>query len=302
MQFHKLMNPRALTASFGLLALLLSNGASAACEEGDRYMQLARKSGAEQDYGQASLWLERSIKACASYDAWHLLGTAHKQQRRIEEALAAYTKAVELAPDANSAAVSSARYGQVLALNGQRFEALTMLERAMENHSSPPVWIRTAAKEIDLNIVDQPISRESIKRSLSSQEFGLMSFAGKDGESAAPRPKVGIPINFEFDSIELDVLTRSNLIQLGSVLSDDQYQNNSFTLIGHSDVRGSETYNYRLSESRAQSIEAALIGAYPSLEGRLKVDGAGESRPKYRGDDASEIEHRLNRRLEVIVN
>lgn len=302
MRLNELSRRRVLLTSLSLLVVLFPVAGRASCEEGERYLDLARKSGAQQDFAQATLWLQRSTKACDSYDAWHLMGTALRQQRRIEEALEAYTKAVEFAPNTDSAAISSARYGQVLALNGQRFEALTMLERAMETHSDAPNWIRTAAKEIDLNIVDQPITRESIKRSLSSQEFGLMSFASANSGSQAPRAKVGIPINFEFDSIELDRLTRANLIQLGAVLSDDKYQNNSFTLIGHSDVRGSEAYNFRLSESRARSIESALVSAYPSLEGRLKVDGAGESRPKYRGEAASEVEHRLNRRLEVIVN
>ena len=116
-----------------------------------------------------------SVKSCDSYNAWHLMGVAQQKQRNLKESLAAYSKAVDQAPNQNSAAISVARYGQVLALNGQRYEALTMLERAMELHENPPSWIRKTAKEIDLNIVDKPISRDSIKRSLSTQQFGLLS-------------------------------------------------------------------------------------------------------------------------------
>ncbi len=292
---------------FGLL-LTASAGAFAECEEGERYLGLARKAGAEQEYAQATLWLERSLNSCESYEAWHLQGIALQKQSRLGEALEAYSKAVQFSPDTDSAAISSGRYGQVLAQNGQRFEALTMLERAMEMHSDPPDWIRRSAKEIDLNIADQPITRESIRRSLSNQEFGLLSYAGSgrgagNGQAASlPKVKIGIPINFEFNSVNPDALTKSNLAQLGAVLSDPKYQNNSFTLIGHSDVRGSEAYNFRLSEDRAEAIEKELVDEYPVLKGRLMVNGAGETRPKYRGSNTSEDEHRLNRRLEVFVN
>ena len=297
----------AKTVLFGALLVALAvialpaqgaRGAAPTCPEGERYLRLAKRSGSQQDFVQAVVWLQRSLKACESYDAWHLMGLAQQQQRQFDAALRAYSNAVEAAPDRNSAAISTARYGQVLSLNGQRYEALMTLERALEAHSQPPSWIRTAAKEIDLNIVDEPITRESIKRSLSSQEFGLL--AGKKTEPW--QAKIGIPINFEFDSVQLDPLTRANLTQLGAVLAEEKYQSKSFTLIGHSDVRGEADYNFALSESRARSIEQALIRQYPSLEGRLKVDGAGETRPKYRGEQTNEDEHRLNRRLEVLVN
>lgn len=276
------------------------------CAEGNRYLDLARKSGGKQDFAQATKWLERSVEACDSYDAWHLMGVAQQKQRNLGDALDAYSEAVEHAPNRNSAAISVARYGQVLALNGQRYEALTMLERALDMHSNPPSWIREAAKEIDLNIVNQPISRESIKRSLSTQEFGILSSArlpnSAKSRSKKSETRIGIPINFKFDSIELDSLTQANLTQLGAVLAEPQYGDKSFTLIGHTDVRGAVDYNFTLSESRATAIHDALVSEYPALKGRLKVEGAGETTPKYSGTRISEEEHRLNRRLEVFVN
>jgi len=231
------------------------------------------------------------------------MGLAQQKQSNFEESLEAYSQAVEHASSTDSAAISTARYGQVLALNGQRFEALMTLERALETHDNPPAWIRRTAKEIDLNIVDEPISKESIKRSLSTQEFGLLSGTNTSARTGQTwQAKIGIPINFKFDSVELDSLTRANLTQLGAVLAEDQYKGKSFTLIGHTDVRGGTDYNFALSESRAGTIEQELIKEFPTLSGRLKVNGAGETRPKYRGTETSEDEHRLNRRLEVLVN
>jgi outer membrane protein OmpA-like peptidoglycan-associated protein len=287
------------------LALQLAN-ATPACDDGKRYLGLAHKAGSQQDFTRAVEWLERSVAACDSYEAWHLMGTAQQRQRNLAEALEAYARAVDHAPDADSAAVSVARYGQVLALNGQRYEALNMLERALAMHTSPPSWIRTAAKEIDLDIVDRPISRDSIKRSLSTQEFGLLAsvrlreVAAESAREA--RTRIGIPINFEFDSVRLDNLTRSNLSQLGAVLAEKQHEGKTFTLVGHTDVRGDPAYNLSLSESRARAIQQALVQEYPVLSGRLQVEGAGEANPKYPGAGIPEEEHRLNRRLEVFVN
>lgn len=303
----KIPASRAAAAS-GLAMLLAMQLAAAApaCSDGKRYLDLAHKAGGQQDFARAVEWLERSVAACDSYEAWHLLGTAQQKQRNLAQALEAYARAVDHAPDANSAAVSVARYGQVLALNGQRYEALTMLERALAMHSSPPSWIRTAAKEIDLDIVDRPISRDSIKRSLSTQEFGLLAsvrLREVAAESAREtRARIGIPINFEFDSVRLDSLTRSNLSQLGAVLAETQYAGKTFTLIGHTDVRGDDAYNRSLSESRARAIQQALVQEYPVLSGRLRVEGAGEADPKYPGTRIPEEEHRLNRRLEVFVD
>lgn len=296
----------------GLMLLLSAQTAVAeTCSEaqrseGERYYQLAMKAGAGQDFPKAIEWLQRSVNACDSYQSRHLMGVAYQRQRALPSALDAFSKAADLAPDSDSLAISVARYGQVLALNGQRYEALTMLERAMELHSEPPAWIREQAKEIDLNIVDQPIERESIKRSLSNQQFGLLSSARLTqlrGEDLPPlEARLRLPINFEFDSVELDELTRANLTQLGAVLSEEEYGDRSFLLIGHTDVRGERGYNDELSKARAKAIREALEREYPQLQGRLTIRGAGERDPKYPGSALSEEEHRLNRRLEVFVN
>ncbi len=280
--------------------------AAISCEEGKRYYDLARKSGSEQDFAKASHWLVKSTQACASYEAYHLLGTAYQKQRRLEESLAAYEKAVELAPEADKAAISVARYGQVLALNGQRYEALTMLERAIEMHSRPPSWLRKNAQELDRSLASKPVSGESIKRSLASQEFGLLSTSrftrSEKAAENAGKTKVGIPINFEFNSTQMDNLTSANMEQLGQALTDDAYAGRTFTLVGHTDVRGDWGYNLKLSKRRAEAARTALIAAFPELDGRLSVRGAGEENPKYPGEALSDEDHRLNRRLEVLVD
>ncbi|MEQ8803601.1 MAG: tetratricopeptide repeat protein, partial [Haliea sp.] len=159
-----------LVASIVVMALhatgVAASGVSIPCDDGTRYYNLAREAGASRDFVKAAEWLQKSVAACDSYPAWHLMGTAYQRQRNLQESLAAYEQAVAHAGSQDQAALSMARYGQVLALNGQRFEALTMLERAMEAHSNPPSWMRENARELDLSLAEAPVSSDSIKRSL----------------------------------------------------------------------------------------------------------------------------------------
>ena len=275
------------------------------CEDGRRYYGLAREAGSAQDFGRAVDWLRKSVAACDSYSAWHLLGTAYQKQRQLAESLAAYEQAVTHAPTRNQAALSMARYGSVLALNGQRFEALSMLERAIDTHSSPPSWIRDSARELDRSLVESPVASESIKRSLASQQFGLLAMNRISANAPRPEPErasVRIPINYKLNSIDMDELTRDNIEALGQALASDDYAGRSFTLIGHTDVRGSWEHNLALSERRAAAARDILEARFPGLRGRLRVVGAGEARPRYPGENLPESDHRLNRRLEVVVN
>lgn len=280
--------------------------AAVPCADGKRYYDLARKAGAQQDFAKATQWLSKSVGACDSYAAWHLLGTAYQKERKLKESLNAYEQAVTHAETSDKAAVSLARYGQVLALNGQRFEALTTLDRAIERHSNPPSWMRDNARQLDHSLVDTPISGESIKRSLASQEFGLLSASSmassKLAGGEAEKTRVRIPINYKLDSTELDELTSENIEELGKVLASDAYEGRAFTLVGHTDVRGSWGHNLGLSERRAEAARNELVQKFPVLGARLRVEGAGEAKPKYRGEDLPEADHRLNRRLEIFVN
>ena len=100
----------------------------------------------------------------------------------------------------------------------------------------------------------------------------------------------------------MDALTSENIMELGKVLASENFDGRAFTLVGHTDVRGSWEHNMSLSERRAQAARDELVQKFPTLAGRLRVEGAGEGRPKYRGDSLPEADHRLNRRLEVLVD
>lgn len=67
---------------------------------------------------------------------------------------------------------------------------------------------------------------------------------------------------------------------------------------GHTDVRGSESYNRRLSNARAHSVALYLEEAGVGAE-RLSAIGYGESMPLFDGDDPAV--HEANRRVVITI-
>jgi outer membrane protein OmpA-like peptidoglycan-associated protein len=73
-----------------------------------------------------------------------------------------------------------------------------------------------------------------------------------------------------------------------------------FEIGGHTDNRGADKENQRLSEARAKSVEAYLLQKYPELKGEnFTPKGYGESKPLV--PNTSEANMSRNRRVEFVV-
>jgi outer membrane protein OmpA-like peptidoglycan-associated protein len=101
---------------------------------------------------------------------------------------------------------------------------------------------------------------------------------------------------FPLDSAELQPTARRNLGELASTLKD--YPDTELLIVGHTDSQGSERYNERLSERRAESAALYLYeqGIEPS---RLKTLGKGEREPV--ASNATAEGRQQNRRVEVAI-
>lgn len=71
----------------------------------------------------------------------------------------------------------------------------------------------------------------------------------------------------------------------------------SVRIAGHTDTRGSNAHNQKLSEDRARTVQQYLIDHGIAPE-RLKAVGYGKTRPIARGDTAEA--QRLNRRVTIV--
>jgi outer membrane protein OmpA-like peptidoglycan-associated protein len=276
--------------------------------EGIKYQQLGMKAGSQKDYSGAANWLEKAVRTCQSYKNYHLLGRSQQHMGHHQSALKAYEKAQALAQTPNDQAISVARYGQVLNMMGHPIEALPLIQAAREMHSDPPTWVTDLALELDDSMTNRKFTADEIHRGglSESSSGGFLTIAALASPPTTdtvavekPKQAINYKINFDFNSTEMDDLSLKNVLTLAKVLGSQEYVNKTIWLIGHSDVRGDERYNQRLSEHRAEAVLHVLTDKIPSLKGRLHTKGMGESKPLYLGD--SEKIHRNNRRLQVLL-
>jgi len=91
-------------------------------------------------------------------------------------------------------------------------------------------------------------------------------------------PKVAVQINFAYDSSKLNKTAKTLLGKLGRVFIG-KLSNAVFILAGHTDSKGSETYNLGLSLRRASSVQSYFINKYRISETRLILKAYGEDKP-----------------------
>ncbi|WP_042721100.1 OmpA family protein [Flavobacterium sp. B17] len=103
-------------------------------------------------------------------------------------------------------------------------------------------------------------------------------------------------VNFDFDSSALTSTAQNNLDKLAQVLTNNPDTN--INIYGHTDSKGSDSYNMSLSERRANSVKTYLTGK-GIASGRMFAKGEGESMPVASNDtDAGRAK---NRRVEFAI-
>jgi outer membrane protein OmpA-like peptidoglycan-associated protein len=103
-------------------------------------------------------------------------------------------------------------------------------------------------------------------------------------------------ILFDFDSSVLKVSSQAQLRKMSEIFA--KYPDTDIIISGHTDSRGSEDYNLKLSERRAQAVRDFLVDQGIDA-GRLTVHGYGELRPVASND--TEEGRSLNRRVEIQI-
>ncbi len=101
---------------------------------------------------------------------------------------------------------------------------------------------------------------------------------------------------FGFDKSNLSDDAKINLDKLVKVLNT--YPDTDIEVQGHTDSKGSESYNQNLSERRASAVSAYLDGKDITTS-RLTIKGFGETAPKYDNDTADG--RTRNRRVEFLI-
>lgn len=101
---------------------------------------------------------------------------------------------------------------------------------------------------------------------------------------------------FDYDSDKVQATTAKNLDEMAATLN--KYNDTVILIEGHTDATGTEQYNQRLSERRAESV-AKYLRKHNVGRDRMKTGGFGELKPV--ADNGSDVGREKNRRVEVAI-
>lgn len=106
----------------------------------------------------------------------------------------------------------------------------------------------------------------------------------------------GSDILFDVDSYELKPETKRQLTEFGRTLN--KYENTDIRIEGHADATGSDAYNQKLSNRRAEAV-GSFLQSQGVKASRVEEQGYGEAQPV--ADNTTEAGRRKNRRVDVAV-
>ncbi|WP_313085054.1 OmpA family protein [Pseudomonas sp.] len=109
--------------------------------------------------------------------------------------------------------------------------------------------------------------------------------------------RVELDVKFDFDKAKVREESYSDIKNLADFMQ--QYPQTSTTVEGHTDSVGTDQYNQRLSERRAQAVREVLVNQYGVSGQRVDSVGYGETRPV--ADNSTEQGRQINRRVEAEV-
>ncbi len=107
---------------------------------------------------------------------------------------------------------------------------------------------------------------------------------------------IALSINFDFNSDKLSPQGLQVLDNLGLALKSERLKTMRFMMEGHSDSKGADDYNQKLSERRAVAAMEYLIARHGIDSKRLGFAGKGEREPL----DPANPEAAMNRRVQIM--
>jgi len=111
-----------------------------------------------------------------------------------------------------------------------------------------------------------------------------------------------VMLNFEFDKY---TLRPNDEFYLSELILNELNKNplNYLVINGHTDIRGSKSYNYTLAEERAKFVKVLLLQKGVSKD-KIKTFSFGENqvlKACKTPETCDESVHQVNRRVEIVV-
>jgi len=167
------------------------------------------------------------------------------------------------------------------------------------------------AQQVDLEENTRDLVFESVDLEFRTEDIegGVKDIGGEVTglEMTETETEVKIELSgdilFDFDMWDIRSEAEQTLKNVAQVIN--QYQGTAVLVEGHTDSKGSDSYNQELSQKRADSIKDWLVEYGEVDKTRINTRGLGESKPvaaneKDDGSDAPEGRQK-NRRVEITV-
>ncbi|MGL4319158.1 MAG: OmpA family protein [Pseudomonas sp.] len=114
---------------------------------------------------------------------------------------------------------------------------------------------------------------------------------------AAEPVRVELDVKFDFDKAKVKEESFGDIKALADFMA--QYPQTTTVVEGHTDSVGTDAYNQKLSERRADAVRDVLVNQYGLTADRVSAEGYGESKPV--ADNATADGRAINRRVEAEV-
>ena len=179
--------------------------------------------------------------------------------------------------------------------------------------TASPVTAQTSVEGLVLDIAAETRDLEFTTRDLLFQvedlEGGVKPLEATESNLEVKESETEIRIElaadvlFDFDSADLRAEAEAALRNVAEIIR--AHKGAAVRVEGHTDAKGSGSYNQKLSKRRAESVRDWLLGAEGLSGTGFEITGFGESKPvaaneKPDGSDDPEGRQK-NRRVEIVV-
>ena len=90
------------------------------------------------------------------------------------------------------------------------------------------------------------------------------------------KPSLSLQIQFEFNSAQISPVSQQALLNLSTALKAAELSASKFEVEGHTDAKGNDAYNLKLSQQRAEAVQQFLVHQGVAIN-RLVASGKGST-------------------------
>ncbi|MBW1670249.1 MAG: OmpA family protein [Deltaproteobacteria bacterium] len=158
------------------------------------------------------------------------------------------------------------------------------------------------SKKIDYSMVSIIGVVKGIERHSTAIETAIKDLGAQETEAEIQIELSG-DVLFDFDEWDIRFDAETMLKKVGDIIT--AYKSPKVIIAGHTDSKGSEAYNLRLSEKRSESVKKWLSENAGISAHTMKTIGYGETRPVAQNANSDGLDNpegrQKNRRVDIVI-